>query len=389
MKATISVFGRFHAFYLANELQKHGYLHRLVTSYPKFETVKYGIPRNKIISWLPLEVANRLWNKTPLVFKRYYNAQYILAEAYDYIAAKCIPSDTDIFIGWSSKSLHSIRRAKALGIKTVLERGSSHMLYQQQILKEEHEKYGLTVQLAHPKIVEKELQEYEEADYISIPSFFVKRTFLERGIPEKKLIHVPYGVDLTNFRPVPKEDKIFRIIHCGGISMQKGAHYLLQAFYELNLPDAELWLIGSMSNEIKPFLEKYDNGRVFHKGPYPQNILYRYYSQGSVFCLASIQEGLAMVQPQAMACGLPVICTTNTGGEDIIRDGVDGVIIPIRDVEALKEKILYMFENQYRCKEMGQSARNRVQSGFSWDDYGERMVQEYSKICQKTTGNQA
>ena len=85
MKTTISVFGRFHAFYLANELQKHGYLHRLITSYPKFETVKYGIPRDKIISLVPLEAANRLWNKTPPVFKRYYNAQYILAEAYDYI----------------------------------------------------------------------------------------------------------------------------------------------------------------------------------------------------------------------------------------------------------------------------------------------------------------
>ena len=194
------------------------------------------------------------------------------------------------------------------------------------------------------------------------------------------MIHVPYGVDLTNFRPVPKEDKIFRIIHCGAISIQKGAHYLLQAFYELNLPGAELWLIDSMSNEIKPFLEKYDNGRVFHKGPYPQNILYRYYSQGSVFCLASIQEGLAMVIPQAMACGLPAICTTNTGGEDIVRDGIDGFIIPIRDVEALKEKILFMYENPERRREMGESARLRVQSGFSWDDYGDRIVQAYAGI---------
>jgi glycosyltransferase involved in cell wall biosynthesis len=380
MKVTISVFGRFHAFYLANELQKHGHLHRLITSYPKFETVKYGIPRDKIISLLPMEVANRLWHKIPLALKKYYNAQYILAETYDHLAAKYIPHDTDLFIGWSSKSLHSIRRAKALGIKTVVERGSSHMLYQKQILKEEYEKYGLAVQLAHPKIVEKELQEYEETDYIEVPSSYVYRTFIERDIPARKIIKSFLGVNLEQFRKIEKEDKTFRIIHCGGISMRKGVHYLLQAFYELNLPDAELWLIGGMSYEIKPFLKKYDNGRVFHKGQHPQNELYKYYSQGSVFCLASIEEGLAMVQPQAMACGLPVICTTNTGGEDIIRDGVDGFIIPIRDVEALKEKILFMYENSVRCAEMGESARLRVKSGFTWDDYGGKMFREYRRI---------
>ena len=50
-----------------------------------------------------------------------------------------------------------------------------------------------------------------------------------------------------------------------------------------------------------------------------------------------------MVQPQAMACGLPIIHTTNTGGEDIVRDGIDGFIVPIRDVESLKSKILYTY----------------------------------------------
>lgn len=380
IKITISVFGRFHAFYLANELQKHGYLCRLITSYPKFVTAKYGISRDKIISLLPMELANRLWHKMPYGLKRYYNAQYLLAETYDRLAAKYIPPDTDLFIGWSSMSLHSIRRAKALGIKTVVERGSSHMLYQKQILKEEYEEYGLAIQTTDPEIVEKELQEYEEADYISIPSHFVKRTFLEQGIPEEKLIHVPYGVDLTDFRPVPKEDKIFRIIHCGGIALRKGVHYLLQAFYEMNLTDADLWLIGGMSYEIKPFLKKYNNCRVFHKGPYPQNELYKHYSQGSVFCIASIEEGLAMVQPQAMACGLPLICTTNSGGEDLIEDGKEGFVIPIRDVETLKEKIIYLYENQDICSTMGQAAKKKVASGFSWEDYGRKMVQEYKKI---------
>jgi len=99
-----------------------------------------------------------------------------------------------------------------------------------------------------------------------------------------------------------------------------------------------------------------------------------------VFCLASIEEGLAMVQPMAMACGLPVICTTNTGGADIVREGRDGFILPIRDVGALKEKILYFYEHPEACRTMGESALKRVQAGFSWADYAGKMIAAYQEI---------
>lgn len=381
MKVCISAHARYRGFYLAKYLEKLSSLSILYTSYPKFKSRKLApelVEKTVNIS-LPF-LSHRLMAKFSVRIANTF--VYALHEWYDRSVANAY-SGADIIHCWSSYFLNTLRKAKKSGSITIVDRASAHILTQQDILCEEAEHLSVDIQLPDDKIIAKELKEYEEADYISIPSHFVKRTFLEQGIPEEKLIHVPYGVDLTDFRPVPKEDKTFRIIHCGGISMQKGVHYLLQAFYELNLPDAELWLIGGMNNEIKPFLKKYDNGRVFHKGPYPQNQLYKYYSQGSVFCLASIQEGFGMVMPQAMACGLPVICTTNTGGEDIVRDGVDGFIIPIRDVEALKEKILFMYENPERCREMGKSARLRVQSGFSWDDYGEKMIGEYRKVLAK------
>jgi glycosyltransferase involved in cell wall biosynthesis len=196
------------------------------------------------------------------------------------------------------------------------------------------------------------------------------------------LIQVPYGVNLANFYPVPKQEKIFRVIHCGNLSLRKGVHYLLQAFAELRLPGAELWLIGPLSEEIRPFLQRFDSPAIRHLGPFPEKGLYKYYSQGSVFCLASIEEGLAMVQAQAMACGLPAIITTNTGGADIIREGLDGFIIPIRDVAALKEKMLYFYENPEERRRMGEAARQRVQTGFSWADYGNRMMAEYQRILR-------
>jgi glycosyltransferase involved in cell wall biosynthesis len=305
------------------------------------------------------------------------NITYFIHSLYDRQARKKL-DNCDIFVGWSSFSLHTLCEAKARGVVTIIERGSSHIAYQYQILQEEYERFGIEYYL-EPRILEKELQEYVEADFISIPSLFVKRTFLERGIPKDKLIHIPYGVDLHSFRQVSKEDNVFRVIFAGAMTLQKGVHYLLQAFAELNLPNAELWLLGSLTPEIKPFFERYA-GHYRYLGHIPQVELYQYYSQGSVFVIFSIQEGLAMVQTEAMACGLPVICTTNTGGEDIIRNGIDGYILPIRDVEGLKEKLIYLYENPNICCEMGQSAKKRVGSGFTWDDYGTRIIEKYQML---------
>src|SRR5215204_2338390 len=92
------------------------------------------------------------------------------------------------------------------------------------------------------------------------------------------------------------------------------------------------------------------------QGAFPESEIHKYYSQGSVFCLASIEEGLAMVLPQAMACGFPLICTIHTGGEDRVWDGHDGFIVPIRNVEALKERIRFFCTNRDACKEMRYSA---------------------------------
>ena len=87
-----------------------------------------------------------------------------------------------------------------------------------------------------------------------------------------------------------------------------------------------------------------------------------------------------MVQAQAMASGLPIICTTNTGGEDLIQEGRNGFVIPIRDRNALKNKILFFFENRRACNEMGIAAKERVQDTFSWNNYGENIINEYQRV---------
>ena len=387
MKVIISCGGKFHAFHLAEQLDKRGYLHKLITPFysqnkgwlPEFRKDKEQINQARVITNIFPEIVGKGLNKIPVI-KNLTNWDYYAIECFDYWAKSNIDK-CNIFVGWSGYSLQALRKAKTYGTTTIIERGSSYISFQKEMLEEEYSKYNIQTKPINERIVEKSLLEYKEADYISIPSGFVRETFIKNGFDPKKLIQVPYGVDLSVFRQIQKNDKTFRIIFLGGLTLRKGLHYLLQAFSELRLPDAELMLIGSISAEIKPFLNKY-SGSYCYVGKIPHLELYTYLSQGSIFVLPSIEEGFGMVINQAMACGLPIICTTNTGGADIVRDGKDGFIIPIRDINALKEKILYLYENEDKRKYMSESALKRAKE-FTWDAYGDKIIAAYKEIINR------
>ena len=112
MKVTVSVKGRFHAFYLARELQRHGYLHRIITSYPVFETAKYGVERDKIKSLFVHEV-DRVWRKAPRRIQGFFNPQWVVSEAFDLHASLHIPEATNLFVGWSSLLTSFLKPGKA------------------------------------------------------------------------------------------------------------------------------------------------------------------------------------------------------------------------------------------------------------------------------------
>lgn len=380
MKVNISVQGRFHAFDLAFQLQRKNVLNLINTSYPKYLTKRWGVePKHIKSSNVFLEVLMRINAKIKLFSNSKIDSFFKKRQAKSNIKYL---SQCNVFIGWSGSSLEAIIEAKKKGIVTILERGSSHYNFQMEMNRIE---FGKTNQKFEPNytIWQRELLEYQLADYISIPSSFVKRTFMEQGIAENKLLLNPYGVDLKAFRQIEKEDKVFRVLYVGKFSFRKGAQYLLQAFSELDLPGIELCHIGAISPEMQPFIDKYQANNIKYFGSKPQNELYKYYSQASVFVLSSVEEGLAMVQAQAMACGLPLICTTNTGGEDLIsKNGEEGFVIPIRDIVALKEKLLYLYENPSLCRQMGEKAKKRVETGFSWDAYGNRYYENLLKILK-------
>jgi glycosyltransferase involved in cell wall biosynthesis len=376
----VSSITRFWAFSLAEQLQKRGLLGQLLVSWFNPETIARGYnidPALVTKNIVPFVVDRLPWKIPGLAFSGMFCQQSACRLFDRWACGRLRPCD--IFAGWSSFSLRTLERARELGAVCIVEHGSSHPLVQAEILSDEAEAYGLSVPPVNPYVIDRMLGEFELADRIAIPSRFVERTFLSEGVPAEKLLRVPYGVNLGMFKQIPKRDDVFRIMHIGG-SIRKGTHYLVRALTELALPNSELVLIGTPDSVVSGFLEKY-SGRLTHLRGVPQAELFRHYSQSSVYVLPSIEEGLAMVQAEAMACGCPVVCSTNTGGEDIIRDGVDGFVVPVRDVDALKQRIELLYRDEERRRAMAESGKERVRE-FTWDHYGDRVVENYRSLLK-------
>jgi glycosyltransferase involved in cell wall biosynthesis len=213
-------------------------------------------------------------------------------------------------------------------------------------------------------------KEIQLADHIFVPSSITQISLLREGISPEKISVIPYGAPIEYFQPAPKSDNTFRALFVGQVGARKGVHYLLQAWKKLHLPQAELMLVG-FNNFPQHWLNHLsDNVRYIPSVPHSQ--LNRYYNSASVFVFPSLVEGLALVQLEAIACGLPIITTPNAGGDDIITDGVEGFIIPIRDPEALQEKIEWCYQHPIELAEMGRAARRKAEQ-LTWSRYQRQL----------------
>ncbi len=385
MNVVTSCFSRFHIFDQASQLHRLGVLGQLVTACPRQWANDWDIPSDKVVS-LPLSGAygylvDRGLKRLHPSIGRW--ASELLHAHFSKKLASCVPSTCDVFIGLSSLCFEALVKGNEYGVFTVVDHGSVHQRVEKQVLLDECSLLSIPTQEVVPSewLIEKEDAEFEVADCVSVLSSVAERTLIEEGVPREKIMINNCGVCLSDFRPLPKADNVFRIIQCSAITPTKGIHYLLQAFCELELPNSELWFIGR-GKEASPLIsiiERYRTDNVFFKGAYPQAELPEIYAQGSVFVLPSLVDGFGMVVPQAMACGLPVIVTENVGASDLVVEEKNGFIIPIRDVQALKDKLLRLYENRDLLVEMSKNAIASVSKGYTWNDYGDRLFAELQK----------
>jgi glycosyltransferase involved in cell wall biosynthesis len=305
----------------------------------------------------------------------------------DWIASRHLDSGRyDFFHSWSGDCLETLRVAKKRKIPSLIEiptwhRGSQPPS-QSSGVPGKTEISGQRSEVRSWKsrfLLERErfLEEYELATLVVVLSEKAAESFRAANFPDEKLFYLPRGVDTERFKPGTRPP-IFRAIFSGALIERKGIHHLLEAWHRLNLQDAELWLLGSVHDEAKPYLKKFGRENVRVLGF--KRDLENYLNQGSVYVFPSRLEGSAKTIYEAAACGLPMITTREAG--DVVRDGVEGIIVQPGDVNAIAAAVEHLYRHPEIVASMSAAARQRVVENFTWDHYRTRLLGAYERAIQ-------
>lgn len=347
---------RFHLLNIACELDRQGLDVRFYSYVPTKRCAKFGID--------PTICHSLLWLVWPFLIlckvlppKKSHRIVKLRNQLMDWYLSKTMRK-CDIFIGLGSVYLYSFKMAKKKwNAITILEWGSKHVI-------EQYYQFGMLPK--RPEIIyRRELESYQICDYISIPSMHVADSFIKHSIPNFKLIINPYGVDLSHFYPTRYEGR-YDLIYVGGWRYEKGCDLIIElckkyCYHFLH--------VGSIVNMEFP-----KSDYMHHVDSVDQTNLIDYYKQSKVFILPSRSEGLALVQAQAIACGLPIVCSTETGGRDLrelITNQKYVVEMHSFDVESLHECVenaLSITQDQTGLRDY--SAQDMF--NLSWEAYGKR-----------------
>lgn len=216
-------------------------------------------------------------------------------------------------------------------------------------------------------------EEIAGADRIVVGSEYTRRTFVGQGVNQDRIIVCPYGVDVSLFGGMtPRRTGTFTAVFAGQIGQRKGLSYLLEAYKTFHRPDSELLLIGRWVG-VAGLPQRYQRG-VRHLSHMPRSELAQTLANGDVFVFPTLLEGMPLTVVEAMAAGLPVIATRN-GPDQIVRDGIDGFLVPDRDPAAIAERLERLYaDRELRCW-MGENAKRRAQE-YGWSRFTEQFRTE-------------
>jgi glycosyltransferase involved in cell wall biosynthesis len=231
------------------------------------------------------------------------------------------------------------------GGKTFLDGGNSHIENFWEVISEEHRRWNCPTPPFSPFWLERSRAMLAETDYVLSPSSYVTNSFLARGFKPEQILKNIYPVNLSLFQPrnAPRPtNQPLTIINTGSLSLRKGTPYLLEAFriVQKKIPDARLLLTRTVQDDVKPILARYNDLPIEWSPALPHAQLAARLQSADIFVLPSLEEGLVRTACEAMACGLPVVLTPNTGANDFVQPGVNGEIVPIRDPKAIADAVL-------------------------------------------------
>ena len=383
MRIIQTVFGVFHQFDLARELETRGHLSRVFSTWPRTRLAREGIPAEKIKTFPWIHAPEYIMRKLGILPQWLEDETgYVNALTFDEYTSRNL-SACDALIAISGSSLKTGKKVQEQGGVFLCDRGSSHQRFQEQMISSEYKRWGVDQRVSDLRDTVREEAIYEVADGIIVPSTFAAKSFLSMGVPAEKIYTIPYGVRLRDFQQVaePKGDR-FEVLFVGSVGLRKGIPYLIEAFSKLSCGKKRLRIVGDLGREMAQVLRKLPMEDVELIGSVPQTQLPEIMGSSNIMVLPSIEDGFGMVIGQAMAAGCPVMVSEHTGGPDMITNGVDGFIVPIRDVDAMRDRMQQIADDPALAQRLREAAMERVKELGGWRTYGdqwEKLLMDLTK----------
>lgn len=372
MKIVIATTTSFHLASIARELQKLGHEVTYISYYPTGRIKKDGVTKfiSLFIPLLPYSFF-ALFRWLPALQKKYLEKIFDLT---DNKIIKVIP-ECDVFIGLSCMSIKSAKYAKdTFNAKIFIERGSRHVLSQNELMKSEAKPRPLS-----KLYIERELASYKVADVICLPSIHSYQSFLDEDFESKQLFHNNYGVNLERFpsNKIKNTQGKFNIGLVGAFSYRKGADLLIEAINKI--PNVTLLHAGIIGDIAFPTgNDKFKSlGHVNNA-----NLAQEFYSKCDVIVLPSREDGFGMVLLEALACGVPIVASTMTGGPDVYKVLENKRAVEIFETENLNGLTIALFNSlNFVSENAGLTVMSQAdREYFSWGAYGLRYEKKLNEL---------
>lgn len=271
-------------------------------------------------------------------------------------------------------ALATFREARRLGLTTLLDAPSLHRATQDRL-----HGTGDPPRL-HRRIAAVKDREIALADHVLTVSELARQTYLEAGVPPEKVHAVDLGADLELFAPAtPAEAEEagrdgFTFLFAGATIRRKGFDLLLQAFDRVAAaePGARLRIAGPRG-DLGHLLDGRPPGPVAFLGPQTQGELAAELRRADLLVLPSRNDSYAMVVPEALASGLPVLISEMVGAKGLVSEGRTGWIVPVEDAGALAERMAWCVRHPDAVRALRPGCR-RAAEAATWPAYARRFT---------------
>jgi glycosyltransferase involved in cell wall biosynthesis len=222
-----------------------------------------------------------------------------------------------------------------------------------------------------------ERETWAACDHLTAPSDYVRDGLISEGIDPDRISVLPYPVASDWFQPVDRSGRTGRLTvgFVGSVNLRKGAPYFFEVARRLQ-DQIRFVMVGPIHLNSNVLAQQ--KGLVEVMGPQPRETVARLLDRFDILFFPSTCEGSAGSVMEAMMAGLPIVCSPNTGS--VVRDGIDGFIVPYDDTVRAAECLMALARDPDRRLAMGSSARTRAMS-FDIDCYSRMWVSTFERLA--------